>query len=316
MQTLLSNAFWVVREYREHKLVQVQRSRAPFESLLDVEVAVDGLLQHLSADYGSFGVVVDSRSAPLRSDGPFQAALQRARSAFDKKFARVALLVRSHTGVLQATRLVRESGSKAFVTMSETAAFEYAKGLAVTNKRNNSAVDTSRIASPDPLDEASHWAKELDQWAVVREKVLTKIDIRAARRARALASEIRRSVDIAWDLVEHGSGDIGRMAPLLDELAALRIEAVELMLGTAPAPRRAPITRDEDPQSSGTQLAGSHRGSSEDSSEWETAPTTSHIGKLVRTLDRASTSGQVACQSEEEQLDAAAGFGFPLKLPT
>src|SRR5258708_7290641 len=124
MQTLVSNPHWVLREYKEHKLVQLQRTRVAFESLLEVEIAVDNLIPALVPAYATFGAVVDSRSAPISSDAVFQSALRRARAAMDARFARVSVLVRSHTGMLQATRLTREEGSRAFVTMSETAAFE------------------------------------------------------------------------------------------------------------------------------------------------------------------------------------------------
>lgn len=46
-------------------------------------------------------------------------------------------------------------------------------------------------APPSPKLEASNLALELEEWALIREKVLTRLDVRSARKARLLASALR-----------------------------------------------------------------------------------------------------------------------------
>ena len=153
------------------------------------------------------------------------------------------MLVDSHTTLTEVLRITSSEVENRLVTMSEAATFEFAKGLAVTNYRAKRLMSREghRIASPDPVQEASRWAKELDEWAMLRERVLTTIDLRAARRARSLSSEIRRAADRVLDLTERRDSDVVGVAPMLDELAALRLEAVELMLGAVEQSRRSTL---------------------------------------------------------------------------
>jgi hypothetical protein len=239
MRTLIFGPRWVAREYAEHRLVQLIRHHPNDESALLAEAAFQNLTRRLQDNYECFGIVIDLRKGPIRSDLVFEADLRRVAKEIGARFARVAILVGSQTGVSEVTRVVRNECPRAFVTMNETSAFEVAKGLAVTRRRTDDP-NPMRTASPDPVNEASRWANALDGWAVVRERVLSKIDLRAARRARSLASEIRRAVDTALDLVERASGDIATLSSVLDELAALRIEAVELMLGGVPVAAERP----------------------------------------------------------------------------
>lgn len=248
MHTLVSSVHWVMREYGEHRLVQLKRTSEPFESNLDIAIEADRILPNLRSEYSNFGIVVDMRGAPLRADPQFEGAMRRLRGAIAESFARVAVLLRSQTGMLQVHRLTREDRTRTFATLSETAAFEFAKGLATVpaNDRRAVAHDPKRKSSADPIEEALHWARDLEEWAIVREKVISKLDIRSARRARGLAHELRRTAEIAYDMLEQKGDREGRdeaivaqISPLLEELAALRIEAVELMLGAAPVPQQA-----------------------------------------------------------------------------
>ena len=78
-----------------------------------------------------------------------------------------------------------------------------------------------------PFETASTWARELEEWGFVRERVLPKLDIRAARVARGLAAELRD----ANAEVEEGRAlqDDVTVGDGLERLARLRREALELI---------------------------------------------------------------------------------------
>lgn len=78
-----------------------------------------------------------------------------------------------------------------------------------------------------PFQDARSWAAELEQWAFVRERVLHKLDIRAARTARGLAAELRD----ANAEVEEGRAlrDDVVVGEGLERMARLRREALALI---------------------------------------------------------------------------------------
>lgn len=72
-------------------------------------------------------------------------------------------------------------------------------------------------------------ATQLEQWALVREKVLDKLDIRGARAARDLAARIR---DVVLRMAEEGAAERGSS---LAELRTLCSDANTLLtVGTVP----------------------------------------------------------------------------------
>jgi len=78
-----------------------------------------------------------------------------------------------------------------------------------------------------PFLEATTWASELEQWAFVKERVLSRLDIRAARKARGLAADLR---DAVVEIETHqASSDQAATAIALGRLARLRNEAVLLV---------------------------------------------------------------------------------------
>ena len=78
-----------------------------------------------------------------------------------------------------------------------------------------------------PEEEAESWAVELESWALVREKVVDKLDLAQAREARRLANEIRaiaREVRDARVSDDHASAGI-----MLETLGSLRSRALGLL---------------------------------------------------------------------------------------
>jgi hypothetical protein len=78
-----------------------------------------------------------------------------------------------------------------------------------------------------PEEEAEAWAVELDSWALVREKVVGKLDIAQAREARRLANEIRAVAREIRDA--RVSDDNASAGILLETLGSLRSRALGLL---------------------------------------------------------------------------------------
>ena len=265
---------WVMRVYPTHKLLQLKRLARTFTTVLEAVVEVDRVVRAIPAECASMGLVVDLRGEVEHDDPDIEITMGLFYEVLHAHVARTAVLVRGDAALHPTHRVLRGPEGRTIVTGSETAAFEFAKGLAVAMGSVRKLSPTPRrISTPDPIDEALHWADDLDEWAKVREKVIAKLDIRSAKRARSLATELRRAVEHAVELGERPEGEVERLAPLLEELAALRIEAVELMLGTTVPPSRAP-TQDA-PSSSGERSASGQR----------SLP--GSISSIVRALDRA-----------------------------
>jgi len=269
METLLTSMHWVMRVYPTHRLLQIKRLARSFTTVLEAVVEADRVARAIPTECAPYGLVVDMRNAVDEGDPDIEVTMGLFYEVLQAHVARTAILVAGDAASHAAHRVIRGGGDGTIITASETAAFEFAKGLAVALPRSRRmSPQPRRISTPDPVDEALHWADDLDEWAKVREKVMTKLDIRSAKRARGLASELRRAVEVAVDLSERREGEIERMAPLLEELAALRIEAVELMLGAALPPARSEPTTVR-PGQSGTR------------------PPATSLSAIVRALDRA-----------------------------
>ncbi len=277
METRLASMHWVLRVHATHRLVQLRRLPREFVTVLEAVMEVDSVVHAIPPACAAYGLVVDMRSAPDQDDPDLDATMILFYEALQGHVARVAVLVRGHETAASFARTLQQTAPRTIVTESEPAAFEFARGLSATTasvRRRSPA--PRRITTPDPLDDALHWATDLEEWARVREKVIEKLDIRAAKRARCLAAELRRAVELSIELTERRElaeaagrpSSIDCLAPILEELAALRIEAVELMLGGDPPSSRASV--DPPPRSGVTERAPSSPSSA-----------------FVRALDRA-----------------------------
>jgi hypothetical protein len=95
------------------KLVRMVRSATPFpslEALRQSNAERERMLAPLhNLDYG---LLLDARLGPIRNDPDFEAESGRARLEMFTHFSRVAILVRTHTGLLQMERLQRVESSQ------------------------------------------------------------------------------------------------------------------------------------------------------------------------------------------------------------
>ena len=75
--------------------------------------------------------------------------------------------------------------------------------------------------------EADKWASELDEWCLLREKVLKLLDVSAAREGRFIARQLR---GLAKHLREaRNADDDATMSPLLEQLGAIHRRALTLV---------------------------------------------------------------------------------------
>ena len=78
--------------------------------------------------------------------------------------------------------------------------------------------------------EADQWAAELEEWCLLREKVLQMIDVAAAKEGRFVARQLR---GLARHLREARNGDDdATMSPLLEQLGTIHRRALALLAST------------------------------------------------------------------------------------
>jgi hypothetical protein len=81
-----------------------------------------------SLDRARFGLLVDVREAPFRSDPEFERILAVYRPRFLSGFANVAILARTQVGKLQVARMAREDGVGVRIFDDESEAMSYLVG--------------------------------------------------------------------------------------------------------------------------------------------------------------------------------------------
>ncbi len=96
-------------ERREDGIVVVRRLTAPFDSAEELEREREGIRVVLDRQGRKHTpLLIDSRCAPTRTDFELKEPFRRLRREIQRGFSRVAVLVDSKLGVLQATRIARE----------------------------------------------------------------------------------------------------------------------------------------------------------------------------------------------------------------
>jgi sulfite reductase (NADPH) flavoprotein alpha-component len=128
IRRLHESEFWVLDEFPEQGIAVLRRTPLPASSLSALASDNDALLATLRDDHRSFGLVVDTREAPLRNDKPFEQTMAKLRIELTTRFQRCAVLLDSPLGELQVTRLERDEGRNTFITRSVAAAFRFAAG--------------------------------------------------------------------------------------------------------------------------------------------------------------------------------------------
>lgn len=84
------------------RIVRLVRSDEPFHSVREMIAVLDDIFHAVSGiDRKEYGLVLDNRKAPLRTDPAFQAAFRSFRLRLDERFARVGVLLATDPGVKQ-----------------------------------------------------------------------------------------------------------------------------------------------------------------------------------------------------------------------
>lgn len=128
VRRLHESEFWLLEEFPEQRIAVLHRTPLPASSLAALAADNDALLAALREDHRDFGLVVDTREAPLRNDKAFEQTMAKLRIELTSHFQRAAVLLDSPLGELQANRLERDEGRNTFVTRSVSAAFRFAAG--------------------------------------------------------------------------------------------------------------------------------------------------------------------------------------------
>jgi len=236
MYTLFSTPYWIMREDDEQNLVELKRTDRPFDSNFDVALEEDRVGAAFVSRHATYGIVIDLRLTPPGSSPQSENAMRRLLASIAAKFARVAALHKDRVALQQLLRSAPNGRAEIFPAEDEREALEFAKNRTSREAGDDPIRVRSRVQTENPIDEAMHWARELGEWALAREKVISKLDVRGSRRARSLARELRRTHDVLNGLADGKSPQGVDAAPHLKQLAALRREAVELMFAANLSP--------------------------------------------------------------------------------
>ncbi|HEX6243140.1 MAG TPA: cytochrome b5 domain-containing protein, partial [Polyangiales bacterium] len=127
-QRLHTGTYWTLEVDAARKLAILQRTPLALASLADLSRENEQILHCLDTHHREYGLVVDTRRAPLRNDSAFEDTMARLRSGLTGHFKRTAVLLESQVGELQVTRLERDERRPTLATRSESAALKHALG--------------------------------------------------------------------------------------------------------------------------------------------------------------------------------------------
>jgi hypothetical protein len=120
------DAYFVVESDSVNHLVVVRRTERAFETLDDATRAHEAVVEKLSMlSRRAFCLLVDLRSAPLRSDPEFEEAIAPVRKRLFSGFARTAVIVRTAAGRMQVSRHLRSDGVDPNVYVEENEAIAF-----------------------------------------------------------------------------------------------------------------------------------------------------------------------------------------------
>lgn len=124
-----ADAYFLVESDTARRLVVVRRTARAFDTLAEAKAAHAAIVDKLGMlSRRSFRLLVDLRSAPLRSDPEFESAIAAQRKQMLTGFARVAVIVRTAAGRMQVTRHIRDDISDAHVYLEEAEAMAFLEG--------------------------------------------------------------------------------------------------------------------------------------------------------------------------------------------
>ncbi len=126
--SMLETKYWSVREDEGRKVVYLVRKAVAVTSTHELRADNQFIIVRVNPSYSTWGVVVDMRLAPARSDSEFENAMRPLRHQLATGFARISVLVASAVGKLQVGRIDRLDGKDTFVTQNELDATRHARG--------------------------------------------------------------------------------------------------------------------------------------------------------------------------------------------
>jgi cytochrome b involved in lipid metabolism len=120
--------YWTLEVDAQRQLAILQRTPVALASLADLRAENEQVLACLTQAHRDYGLVVDTRRAPLRNDVAFEDAMARLRHGLTAHFRRTAVLLETNVGELQVTRLERDERRHALATRSESTAVKFVLG--------------------------------------------------------------------------------------------------------------------------------------------------------------------------------------------
>jgi hypothetical protein len=120
---------WTLERDVGKKFFRVRRTAEPFGSPDELKVAFDRMERALHAlDLTRYALLLDIREGPMRNDPQFERTVRPYQEAIMQRFGRVAILVKTPAGKLQANRIVQSIGAGTRVFDDERAAIAFLDG--------------------------------------------------------------------------------------------------------------------------------------------------------------------------------------------
>jgi hypothetical protein len=128
-ETLHTNAYGTVTVDPDARIVRFTRTGVPWSGIREIEGYITVMMSAYRSRPG-YALLLDMREAALRNDPAFEAAAEEL-GKVTRRFRRVAVLVRTAVGALQAQRMQKQRGAGGRVFDDEAKALEYLRGTDV-----------------------------------------------------------------------------------------------------------------------------------------------------------------------------------------
>jgi hypothetical protein len=124
VEQLFANQHWILERDRARSLLVARRTETPHAFLFQVVGSFDALDKAMdAAGRAGMALLIDFRAAPARNDADYERASVGQPERCARGFARVAVLVRTATGMLQVQRAVRGLPIQVFGDENEAIAY-------------------------------------------------------------------------------------------------------------------------------------------------------------------------------------------------
>lgn len=108
--TLLTSDLWTVKAQAEQQVVSLIRSSHRVSGAQEVTQSFNEIREALAErDVDGWGLLIDMRQAIPSQDPEIEDAFRRNRKVLKRRFSRLAILLRSATGVLQVQRMLKKA---------------------------------------------------------------------------------------------------------------------------------------------------------------------------------------------------------------